>query len=170
MAKIRFTCACCGRTIEGLPDLAYDAPLHYRQLTPEEQGKAWLSADLCVVDEDRFVRVVCPIPILGADEFFNWGVWVSLSAANFDRHVSTFNQDQSHLDVMFGWLCNRIPGYPDTLNLQTTVAPSGGRQRPTIWINDVHADHPLHIEQNDGMTMERLGELYAIHCCDAGKT
>ena len=66
---------------------------------------------------------------------------------------------------MFGWLCDRLPTYPDTLELQTLVLLQDGRQRPLVWVNRVHGSHPLYIDQREGITAERLGEIYASEIC-----
>lgn len=168
MNSFTFTCACCGREIASLPDLAYDAPFHYHGLSQDERSKrARLDADFCVIDgEDHFIRAVCPIPVIGADDHFAWGVWVSLSAENFQRYRHSFDDDdQSKLGGMFGWFCNRLPCYPETLSLQTTVVPQDGGQRPLVWVNQAHAEHPLYVEQRQGMTRQRLGEIYAAETC-----
>lgn len=169
MTPITFTCACCGKAITGMPDIAFDAPDYYHGVPEAERGdRAKLDSDLCVVDDEHyFIRAVCPIPITGTDEQFSWGVWVSLSSENFARYAETFDRDdQSGLGEMFGWLCNSIAGYPSTLHLQTTVVPQDGNQRPLVWINDAHADHPLYGEQRDGVGRDRLGEFYAARVCD----
>lgn len=170
-ADLTFTCACCGKTVTGLPDLAFDAPHHYAALPEAERAaRARLDADFCVIDEAaRFVRAVCPIPIRGTEAFVGFGVWVSLSAANFARYRASFAEpDQARLGGMFGWLCNRLPLYPDTLELQTSVLPQDGGRRPLVWVNAAHAGHPLYIDQRDGITLERLGEIYAHEVCEAG--
>ena len=167
-SNVTFTCACCGKTVSGAPDLAFDAPLHYAQLPEVERAeRASLDADFCVIDgEQRFIRAVCPIPIRGTEEFFAWGVWVSLAADSFERYRASFEDpDQSKLGGMFGWLCNRLPPYPDTLELQTSVLLQDGRQRPLVWVNRVHGSHPLYIDQREGITAERLGEIYASEIC-----
>ncbi len=69
---------------------------------------------------------------------------------------------------MFGWLCNRLPPYPDTLELQTSVMLQDDRQRPLVWVNRVHAEHPLYIDQREGITTERLGGIYASEICAGG--
>ena len=171
MTAVTFTCACCGKEITGLPDLAFDAPLHYHGLAEVERARrARLDSDLCVIDdEDHFIRAVCPIPIIGADQYFAWGVWASLSAENFERYEATFDDgDQSELGAMFGWLSNRVPGYPDTLNLRTSVVPRDGNDRPLLWISEMHDDHPLYSEQREGISRERLGEIYASQVCEGG--
>lgn len=168
----RFTCGCCGKTVSGVPDLAYAAPLYYDQLPEAERaGRATLDTDLCVIDgEHFFIRVVCPVPIKGTEETFMWGVWTTLSEANFQRYRATFEDpDQSKLGGMFGWLSNRIPHYPDTLGLQTTVWPQDDRQRPHLRVNDVHAEHPLYREQRDGMDLARLAEIYAKEICESSR-
>jgi hypothetical protein len=169
MGSVVFRCSCCGREIAGLPDLAYDAPLHYHELPAAERAeRAKLSDDLCAIDgRDHFVRGVLLLPVEASDEVFAFGVWVSLSADNFRRYVATFEDpDQSKLGAMFGWFCNRIPYYPETLNLRTTVVPQDAGARPQVWISDVHADHPLYLEQQNGITRARLGEIYAGEICD----
>ena len=87
------------------------------------------------------------------------------------RYSDTFeSRDQSRLGAMFGWLNNRIPFYPETLNLQNSVVPQDGDQRPEVWISDEHRDHPLFIEQQEGMTLERLGEIHAGAICPNNQT
>lgn len=170
-SNVTFSCACCGKTVSGLPDLAFDAPLHYAQLPEAARAdRASLDADFCVIDgEQRFIRAVCPIPIRGTEEFFAWGVWVSLSTDSFDRYRASFEEpDQAKLGGMFGWLCNRLPLYPDTMELQTSVLLQDGRQRPLVWVNQAHDSHPLYIDQRAGITAERLGEIYASEICEGG--
>jgi hypothetical protein len=169
-APFSFTCACCGKTVTELPDLAYPAPLYYFQLPEaERETRARLGSDFCVIDgEDRFIRVVCPLPIQGTELSFSWGVWVSLSADNFQRYEETFdNPGQSKLGGMFGWFSNRLPDYPDTLNLQSTIWPQDGNQRPRLYVNAAHAEHPLYVEQCNGIDADRLGRLYANIACDS---
>jgi hypothetical protein len=168
MESFTFTCACCGETIEGLPDLGYASPVYYDSLpATEREERAQLDSDFCVIDDDsRFIRAVCPIPIVGSDEHFGWGVWVSLSEASFARYRDSFgDDDQSKLGDMFGWFSNRLPDYPDTLNLPATVVPQDDNQRPLVWINQDRADHPLYVHQRQGIERDHLGELYARHLC-----
>ena len=69
---------------------------------------------------------------------------------------------------MFGWLSNRLPDYPDTLNLRTDVWPQDGNKRPLVTIQSAHAEHPLYVEQQQGITPTRLGQLHARHACPNG--
>jgi len=168
MEPFAFTCPCCGKRVVGLPDLGYDSPAYWSR-DPEKQRArhARLTSDFCQLDDEHFfIRAVCRVPIQGTDQTFGWGVWVSLSAENFRRYKETFHDDdQSKLGSMFGWFSNRLPDYPDTLSLQTTVVPQDGNQRPQVYINDAHDDHPLFIEQKSGMPQAKLAKIYAANLC-----
>jgi len=58
----------------------------------------------------------------------------------------------------------------DTLSLQTTVVPQDDNQRPLVYINDVHADHPLYIEQRHGIPQAKLAKIYAGSLCSGSGT
>lgn len=115
MTQFRFLCTRCGERHEGLPDLAYDAPLFYAALSDEEQKTiARKSDDLCSINDEHFyVRAVLYVPILGTDHNFGWGVWVSLSEQNFRRYLEQFDAPEPEQEQgWFGWLSNRLPGTP----------------------------------------------------------
>lgn len=171
MEPFTFTCPCCGKAIVGLPDLGYEAPAFYSDLPEAERAqRATLTSDLCAVDDEFFfIRALCQVPIEAAEQDFGWGVWVSLSQENYRRYKESFHDsDQSNLGAMFGWFSNRLPDYPDTLSLQTTVVPQDGNQRPLVYINDVHADHPLFVEQREGISQAKLAKIYAENLCGGG--
>ncbi len=168
-----FTCACCGKEVLGLPAFGFASPDYYDNLSEAERAsRAKISSDLCVVDDEHyFIRAVCPVPIQRSEETFDWGVWVTLSEKNYQRYVETFDDaDQSELGGMFGWFSNKLPGYPDTLSLETTVVPQDGNQRPLVWINETNADHPLYVDQREGITSVRVGEIYANELCDVQRS
>jgi len=56
-----------------------------------------------------------------------------------------------------GWFCNRLQGYPDTLNLKTNVILQPYPHRPRIELEPT--DHPLAVEQREGITVARLQEI-----------
>ncbi len=158
----RFQCRTCGEWHEGLPDLAFDAPLPYEQMTPGEQLLARKTADLCVINSDFFVRATLPLRILGSSEEFNFGVWVSLSEKNFRRFVDLFESTAvAGEPSYFGWLSNTFPWYPDTFLLKTNVHLRPFPSRP--WVELEPSDHPLSIHQRDGITPETLAEIFAAN-------
>jgi hypothetical protein len=91
-------------------------------------------------------------PIKGLDEDFGWGIWSSLSQTNFFRYQKHYNENMSGWDSMFGYLSNRLPEYPDTLNLKLSVQPGAKGDRPTALLEPT--DHPLSLDQRDGMSLE----------------
>ncbi len=156
-----FRCSCCGELHEGLPDIGFDAPLHYAELDDDERAaRAELGGDLCTIDHDdrrdHFVRACLEIPVHGHAEPFVWGVWVSLSAVNFARYRDSWDAPDPE-DRYFGWFCNRLPGYPDTLNLKSMVCPRGDGLRPRVELEPT--DHPLAVEFRDGISVARAQAL-----------
>ncbi len=130
----------------------------------------FLSADFCVLHgEHFFVRCVLAIPILGTGgQSFGYGVWSTLSEKNFRSYAETFDSgNQGELGPWFGWFSNRLPGYPDTLNLKCQVHPRTGPARP--WLELEPTEHPLAREQRDGIGLDRLLEIYALNGHDLAR-
>ena len=131
-----FTCERCGDVHEGLPDFGFDAPIYYHE-TPETERaeRCWLTDDLCVLDDTHyFVRAVLLVRLGQTSESFGWGVWTSLSQQNYQRYVELWDAAIPEGEgPYFGWLSNRIPFYPDTLNLKVAVhLRDAGERRPPL--------------------------------------
>lgn len=157
MEVARYTCATCGEEHEGLPDLAFDSPYYFGTIPEAERARrAVLTSDTCVIDdEDFFVRVCLPIPIHGTQAEFVWGVWVSLSEVNFRRYVELYDSDPPEGEgPYFGWFCNTLPGYPETLSLKTNVHLQRKGQRPRIDLEPT--DHPLAVHHRNGIALPDL--------------
>ena len=158
---IRFQCKSCGQWHEGMPTFGAYAPLYYYGIPEEErEARCRLGTDMCIVDgEHFFVRGCLEIPVHGETEPFVWGVWVSLSKENFDRFVACFEADKrSHIGPFFGWLSAALPLYPDTENLKARAHLRDGI-RPYIELEPT--DHPLAVEQRNGICAERVAEIVA---------
>ncbi|SHN79292.1 DUF2199 domain-containing protein [Bradyrhizobium erythrophlei] len=154
-------CRCCGRQFNTLPlDFACGAPDHWLQIPESErQDRAKLDSDVCIVDgKDIFVRGCLEIPILGQDDHFVWGVWVSVSTTSFDRIVELWNAPVIENEPpKFGWLSNSISLYSGTINLKTNLHLRGGGRRPSIELEPT--DHPLALEQRTGISISRVEEI-----------
>lgn len=171
-AIFAFKCSCCGKVHEGSPSIAFDAPWHYAGLLDREKGSiAKLSSDFCQITngdgaDDYFIRTILEIPIDGVTEPFTWGVWVSLSAQSFARYRETYDSPAAG-EGFFGWLCNRLPGYPDTIALPTDVAVQLGGARPILRLHQSHgaAENQLAIDQREGISVARAQEIaeQALH-------
>ena len=83
-----WSCRCCGRQFNTLPlNFACEAPDHWFQIPESERdSRGKLDSDVCMIDSgDIFVRGCLEIPIIGQEDCFIWGVWVSVSKASFAR-------------------------------------------------------------------------------------
>ena len=160
-AIFAFTCSCCGKLHEGSPSFGYKAPMHYDSLSDhDKESIATINDDLCKIEHpegtDYFARVILALPIHGVDEPFPRGVWVSLSKESFEKYTSTWGE-HDETDSYFGWFSNRLPYYPDTINLKTNVLPLKGSSRPILELQP--SDHPLACHYQHGMTVQEAQEI-----------
>lgn len=156
-----YRCVTCDKVHEGVPSYGFAAPWHYHTLSDEQRlNLARLSDDVCLIkDEDHvdfFIRVCLEVPIVGIEQPFLWGVWISLSEDNFRRYDQTWDSPVV-TDEYFGWLCTRLPLYPDTIGLKTTARPRLNGQRPLIALEPT--DHPLAVDFREGITIERAQQM-----------
>ena len=136
-----------------------EAPAYWRE---EFAGDAssLLEPDVCIIKgEHYFVRGTIEIPVIGADEAFSWGAWVSLSGANFKKTLDLMSTEGRESEApYFGWLSTELPLYgTSTLNLKTHVRTRPLGLCPTIELEPT--DHPLAVEQRKGITRERVREI-----------
>jgi hypothetical protein len=146
-----------------MPTFGFEFPIHYMDVPESERDeRVFLTSDTCVIDDEHFfVRGCLEIPVVGCAEPFIWGVWVSLSEENFFHFQELLNVDKrSHHGPFFGWLCSPPLPYPDSLNLKTHVHLRDHGIRPSIELEPT--EHPLAVEQRDGITMERVVEIYEM--------
>lgn len=156
-----FECSRCGRWHDQLP-FAYHAPapVYWSEASAQHPESA-LGEEQCILNgEHFFVRGRIRIPVLDADEDFEWGVWVSLSEENFVRMGDAWEQEgREREEPMFGWLSNELSVYDEpTLNLPALVRTQPVGLRPLVEL-ETDADHPLAREQRDGITLARVQEL-----------
>ncbi len=165
---MRWRCRRCGELHEGLPlDLAFDAPAYWYALSAEERAssESVLGDDLCVIrgddTADFFIRGVLPIPVPELADDFVYGVWTTLSERSYRRVLELWDDPRRVEEPpYFGWLSNRIPGYPDTLNLKARVHTRSLDRRPTIELEAT--DHPLAVEQSRGISEARVREIVEL--------
>ena len=160
-----YHCAVCGEYHDELP-LAFGAaaPFAYAALSEEERARrAALSSDQYVIDDEWFfVRGQLELPMIGTDEVFTWGVWVSLSEASFERMGELWEQEGREQELPYlGRLNTRLPEhiYPDTLNLKARVHTRPVGLRPFVELEPT--EHPLAVEQRGGVTWDRVRAIAA---------
>lgn len=159
-----FQCRCCGEEHPGPPlSWALEAPDEWFGLSPaQRRAMGVLSSDQCIIGSDRFfVRGSLEIPVVEGAGPFVWNVWVSLSETNFGRASQGWDDPlRAEEPPYFGWLCNDLVGYPQTLGLKTNVHTRAVGICPFIELEPT--DHPLAVEQREGITMARVIEIAEI--------
>lgn len=154
-----FTCACCGEHHAVVP-------MSYSTMAPdvwdpgfEADPDSMLSSDQCVIKGQHFfIRGLIEIPVIGGEDVFSWGVWVSLSKDNFARALELWNTEGREAEKpYFGWLCTELALYSEsTTNLKTNAHTRPVGSRPFIV---EPTDHPLAVEQRNGITPARVQEI-----------
>ncbi|MFN3153623.1 DUF2199 domain-containing protein [Bremerella sp.] len=156
-----FHCQTCGEYHAELPmDFGWDQPDAYWTIPEEERAqRCETNRDWCVIDQKEFfIRGCLEIPVVDGDGLFVWGAWCSLSEASFQRTMETWNSpSRQNEEPMFGWFCSEVPGYPDTICLKSLVHLREVGIRPAIQLEPT--DHPLAVEQREGITMDRVREI-----------
>ena len=161
--EFEFKCATCGGVHRGMPSFGADHPLSFYAIPKaERETRCDCSTDDCVIDKEWFfIRGCIEISVQDEEDPFVWGVWVSLSEESFKQWLSCFDdQERSHVGPFFGWLNAWLKPYPDTMNLKTRVHLRDGGIRPLIELEP--SDHSLAVEQREGISRERVAELYSV--------
>lgn len=160
---MKFTCTNCGQEHDAAEiSFGAEAPVQWDLISDEERAKSLLGGEQCVIETGGerhfFVRACLDIPIKESEGAFTWGVWVSLSETSF-LEMSDQWDDPSRVQLgpYFGWLCTRIPEYPDTVFLKTMVYQQPVEQRPIVELEET--DHPLSVDQRNGIDPTRMQEI-----------
>lgn len=156
-----YVCRICGEFHEGIP-------LHYGATAPalydmipegERDRRCELTFDVCMIDaKNWFIVGNLEIPIIGKEERFSWDVWVSLSEKNMKHAAQIWESpERSSEPAFFGWISTLLPCYPETLHLKSMIHTREVGRRPYIELEPT--DHPLAIEQRNGITWLRVQEI-----------
>jgi hypothetical protein len=148
-----------------------EPPLHYGFQAPaywygipeaERRRRCRLSGDQYVIDGEQFFVVGnLELPIIGSEERFSWDVGGSLSDRSFARACELWRRRGRESEPpYFCWLSSSVPGYSETLNLMTMIHTRAVGVRPRIELEPT--DHPLAVDQREGITWERVREIAEI--------
>lgn len=157
---VSYVCSRCGEVHETPLSFAFEAPVYWYGIPEDERARrVVLDEELCVIDTKYFfIKGRICLPIQGQPDPFVWLVWVSLSEASFRRAVAAWERPGRESEPpYFGWLSSEIPGYPSTVKLKTNVHTRPLGERPTIELEPT--DHPLAVEQRDGISLDRVREI-----------
>jgi hypothetical protein len=153
----RYKCRTCEEWHYDIPIFAYDYPSHYLSIPDNERDeRTEVTADTCVIDGEAFYVVArLLIPVAGIDDDFGYTVWVSLSEKSFGTYLALYDKEQgreSHPPV-FAWVTD-VPAIYPRENLKAMLHFQPYPSRPQLELEPT--DHPLGVEQRDGITVERL--------------
>jgi len=156
-----FDCSVCGDHHATLPlSFSVKAPRAASLVPADElEQRVVITPDQCVIDGSAFyLRGRIPVPILGLDEPFIWGVWAEVGPKDFLHTMEMWNVEARQAEPPYrGWLDSEISIYGDTINLEVDVWTQRVGRRPHFLISD--PDHPLALEQQNGITMARVIQI-----------
>jgi hypothetical protein len=155
-ASLEYRCRTCDEIHHGLPAWHFGAPVQALAIPQEERAaRVDLTADDCVIDGREFyLKGLLELSVHGLAQPFVWGVWLSVSEESYERFAELFEDQQRQAgESFFGWLCNSVPGYPETQLLKTYLHVREYPMRPLVELEPT--DHPLAVDQREGLTQER---------------
>jgi len=125
----------------------------------EMEQRIVFTPDQCVIDgKDFYLRGRILVPVIGVEEPFVWGVWAEVSPVNFVRTNELWTVEGREAEPAFpGWLNTQLPVFGDTFNLEVSVQTQRVGKRPHFTVVD--EEHPLLVEQRNGITMRRVEEI-----------
>jgi hypothetical protein len=162
-----YVCATCGERHDG-PSLSWsvggpypDRPRRKRLIRGSEVGteeQLWVSF---AGGKRLFLRGQLLLPVVDGPHEFAYVVWVEISRSQMRRARKLWDHPGREAEVPWPvLLATRIPGYPDTDGLRASLHHRAPGRRPTVHLDDEdHLDHPLVVEQRDGISMGRVAEI-----------
>ncbi len=154
-------CGRCGEVHSGLPfSYGSDAPEQWFHIPPRQRRRrALLSGENCEIDREQFfLRGRILIPVQGEAEPFDWGAWVSLNREDYERALDLWDKRGRETEPPYpGRLATELPYEPPTLGLEVLLYTRPVGNRATIEL--VFTDHPLALEQRQGIPLSRVREI-----------
>ncbi|WP_425070962.1 DUF2199 domain-containing protein [Sagittula sp. S175] len=147
-----------GRSFDGIFDIGFEEPEDWphgpRDSDDMHVGEDRLTADLCRLDGRYFLRATLPLPLRGADETFNFGLWVEVTRETLHAYLDTFDTGAGF--TAEGLTANTLPGFDAEATPVTLTAPDA-TQRPTA----TATEGPLQEAQTNGISFDDLLDIYA---------
>jgi hypothetical protein len=157
---MRFKCNQCN-DYHDANDLSYggDAPIQWSIISEGDRIKSLIGNDQCEIlvnnEYSYYIRACLEIPIINTPKVFTWGVWCSLSEKSYAEVLGNWeNPNREKIGPHFGWLCSKLPDYPDTVYMKTMVHQRGLGLRPLVILEP--SEHPLSVHQYSGIDTKDL--------------
>lgn len=150
-----FKCSECGQIHSNWPALTFNSPANYDFLSEQEKSELGkLNSDFCEIhyeDQiDLFIRVTLTQKVNDTCDHLEYGLWVSLSEQSYSDYKANFD-NENHETIYFGWLCNNISEYGDTMSIPCEVLTKKGNYRPEIFPHK-DFDHSFVRDYYNGIT------------------
>jgi len=160
-----FRCGVCDRLHDHLPrDIGYRRPeLYFSVPAAERADRVEENDDLCIIDGSIFlIRGVLYLPIPDSDEQFGWGIWVSVSEADYYGYLDAWDNDTEDATPPFvGQVASAITPYPGAAGLDVMVKLQSGGSRPTFTV--ISDTHPLGIDQRQGVSEAKAHDFITYY-------
>ena len=162
-----FACTCCGQSHSGVFDISFDHPDSWPHGSLIDSGQAnlrvgqdFLNPDICLHGEFRFIKALLRFPILGSDQYFAFGVYVSLKPENFEALLKAEDAGTlDKVDPMFCWVSHALPYFDTTEFLPANVSGFSPDLRAFVTLDPECGT--IAQAQSDGITFDQLLDLYS---------
>lgn len=160
------TCSCCGEALTGLPlDISIGYPDRIMIMSDADKVKYVSSPSRSMLNwrnKEFFIRGLIEIPILETENYFCYGAWTQVSKKDYKKFLKAWvkskREDDTVKEHIYGhFACMMIPIlYPDAYGLQVAICDRSDRAAGFVL---EPTEHPLSLEQHNGITMERVHEI-----------
>lgn len=165
-ANKNLTCGCCGEELTGLPlDVSIGYPDRIMILSDEDKTKYVAKPCQSLMswrNKEFFVRGIIELPILETEDKFCYGAWVQVSKKDYKKFLKAWvkskRNDETVDEHIYGFLACMMPPnlYPDAYGLNSVICD---RPDKAAGIVLEPTEHPLALEQRQGITMDRVHEM-----------
>jgi len=155
-------CSTCGEE-HALLEPAFTRPdVIFAMSAEQKKGRVLERDDICGLRGEEgspgryFVRCRLPVRLLDAPETSGWGVWAEVSEEDATTIWNAWDDpEQDRVPPMQARVANRIPGYPDTIDLPVLLKLTGPKSRPQLLLSP-ESLHPFATECLAGVCVHRV--------------
>ena len=157
-------CSTCGEEHELLEPSFSRPDVIFAMSAEQKKGRVMESNDICALRGEGggadwyFVRCTLSVELLDAPGKTGWGLWVEVSEEDSVVIWNAWDDpEQSAIPPMQARVANRIPGYPDTIDLPVLLRLTGPKSRPALSVAPGSL-HPFARECLAGVCTHRVKE------------
>jgi hypothetical protein len=149
----------------------WDGPKEYAPDEEIQLDRTFISESYCVWRGQNFaMRMRLPLQMRGASPAaFMYTVWAAVERADLQAYIAAKAQNTLRNDARFpARLVSRIAGHHDTVNLMGLAFQQEDGWPPLLLLAGTQPytnrpDHPLLLEQRQGIGLDRALELFAAY-------